>query len=131
MTLLRGDTPATIVAVDPGGRLTSRIDQSVNTPHPARAGGEFFTAPTAGPHRRYEALRAYLLDGQPAADVAARFGYTTAGLHSAVADFRAGSRDFFTDSRPGPKTAPGKDAARARILELRPRTTPSTRSPRC
>jgi len=91
----------------------------VNAPHPARAGGEFFTAPTAGPHRRYEALRAYLLEGQPAAGVAARFGYTTAGLHSAVADFRAGSRDFFADARPGPRTAPGKDAARARIIELR------------
>ena len=34
-------------------------------------------------------------------------------------DFRAGARDFFTTGRPGPKTAPGKDAARPRILELR------------
>jgi hypothetical protein len=52
-------------------------------------------------------LRAYLLDGEPAASVAARFGYTVAGLHSAVADFRAGSRDFFVEARPGPKRAPG------------------------
>jgi hypothetical protein len=36
-----------------------------------------------------------------------------------VRDFRAGARDFFTTGRPGPKTAPGKDAARSRILELR------------
>jgi len=36
-----------------------------------------------------------------------------------VRDFRAGARDFFTTGRPGPKTAPGKDAARPRILELR------------
>jgi hypothetical protein len=109
----------TIVAADLSRRLTGDIDQSVNAPHPARVGGEFFTAPTSGPHRRYEALRAYLLEGQPAAAVAARFGYTTAGLHSAVADFRAGAHDFFTDSRPGPRTAPGKDAARTRIIELR------------
>ena len=34
-------------------------------------------------------------------------------------DFRAGARDFFVSARPGPKTAPGKDAARARIIELR------------
>ena len=34
-------------------------------------------------------------------------------------DFRAGGREFFTTGRPGPKTAPGKDAARPRILELR------------
>jgi hypothetical protein len=36
-----------------------------------------------------------------------------------VRDFRAGTREFFTAGRPGPKTAPGKDAARSRILELR------------
>jgi hypothetical protein len=36
-----------------------------------------------------------------------------------VRDFRAGAREFFTTGRPGPKTAPGKDAARPRILELR------------
>ncbi|HEX3312401.1 MAG TPA: hypothetical protein VHS32_39680, partial [Streptosporangiaceae bacterium] len=34
-------------------------------------------------------------------------------------DFRAGARDFFVSGRPGPKTAPGKDAARPRIIELR------------
>ena len=108
-----------VVAPGSGRRLTEGIDQSAITPHPARSGGEFFTAPVMGPHRRYEALRTYLLDGEPAAVVAARFGYTPAGLHSAVQDFRGGSRDFFTDTRPGPKTAPGKDAAQARIIELR------------
>jgi DDE family transposase len=36
-----------------------------------------------------------------------------------VRDFRAGAREFFTAGKPGPKTAPGKDAARPRILELR------------
>jgi len=102
------------------------IDQSANTPQSAetaataaRPGGEYFAAPAPGPQRRYEAIRAYLLEGQPAATVAERFGYTTAGLYSAVRDFRAGARDFFTDPRPGPKQAPGKDAARARIIQLR------------
>jgi transposase-like protein len=102
--------------------FTSRIDQSANTPQhpgPARPGGEYFAVPGSGHQRRYEALRAYLLDGQPAAAVAERFGYTTTALYSAVRDFRAGARDFFTDSRPGPRQAPGKDAARARIIELR------------
>jgi len=36
-----------------------------------------------------------------------------------VRDFRAGQRDFFLLSRPGPKIAPAKQAARSRILELR------------
>ena len=64
-------------------------------------------------------MRAYLFGGEPAATVAARFGYTPAGLNSAVADFRAGAKNFFLDARPGPKTAPGKDAARTRIIALR------------
>ena len=54
-----------------------------------------------------------------AAEAAARFGYTTAAFESNVRDFRAGDRKFFAQRRPGPKTAPGKDAARARIIELR------------
>lgn len=51
--------------------------------------------------------------------VAARFGYTTASLNSAVRDFRNGTREFFLTATPGPKSAPGKDAARVRIIELR------------
>jgi len=70
-------------------------------------------------HRRYEALRAYLAEGLPAAEAAARSGYTPASLASAVRDFRAGAREFFVSSRPGPRTAPAKEAARPRILELR------------
>ena len=34
-------------------------------------------------------------------------------------DFRAGPRDFFPAGKRGPKTAPAKDAARPRIIELR------------
>jgi hypothetical protein len=75
--------------------------------------------PQSPAHRRYEALRAYLAEGLPADQAAARFGYTPASLLSAARDFRAGAREFFVSGRPGPKTAPGKDAARARIIELR------------
>jgi hypothetical protein len=64
-------------------------------------------------------LRAYLAEGLPAAQAAARFGYTPASLASAVRDFRAGAREFFVSGKPGPRAAPGKDAARPRILELR------------
>ena len=98
---------------------TCSIDQSAKAPQPARSGGEFFTAPADATQRRYEALRAYLVDGEPAAVVADRFGYTPAALNSAVRDLRAGAREFFVPATPGPKSAPGKDAARARIVELR------------
>lgn len=50
---------------------------------------------------------------------AARFGYSAETMASMVRDFRAGRRDFFVAPRPGPKTAPAKETARARIIELR------------
>ena len=86
---------------------------------PTRAGGEFFAAPADPTQRRYEALRAFLFDGVPGPVAAERFGYTPETLSSMVRDFRAGRRDFFISPKPGPKTAPAKDAARARIAELR------------
>src|SRR5680860_1278100 len=108
------------LALAPRTRWTLGIDQSANSPQsPVRPGGEFFASPTGATQRRYEALRAYLHDGEPAAMVAQRFGYTPASLNSAVRDFRAGAQEFFLTATPGPKTAPAKDAARSRIVELR------------
>jgi hypothetical protein len=59
------------------------------------------------------------VEGRPAAEVAAAAGYTTAAFESVVRDFRAGDRAFFLQRRPGPKVAPAKEAARARIVVLR------------
>ena len=99
------------------GCSTTGIGQSAK-PSRYRAGGEFFARPRDPTQRRYEALRAYLFEGRPAA-AAAAFGYSTETLHSMVRDFRAGRREFFLAPRPGPKVAPGKERARARIVELR------------
>jgi transposase-like protein len=100
------------------GRCTITIVQSARSPQ-QRPGGEFFAQPTDPTQRRYEALRAYLLEGRPASEVAAAFGYTTETLNSLVRDFRSGRREFFLSSRPGPKRAPAKDRAHDRIVELR------------
>ncbi len=59
------------------------------------------------------------MEGRPAGEVAAAFGYATDTVHDMVREFRAGRRDFFVEVRRGPKVAPGKEAARARIVELR------------
>ena len=99
-------------------RCTIRIVQSARSPQ-SRPGGEFFAEPADPTQRRYEALRAYLLEGRTAAEVAAAFGYTTETLNSIVRDFRAGRREFFVVSRPGPKRAPAKERAHDRIVELR------------
>ena len=94
------------------------IDQSsISTRY--RRGARFFARPADPTQRRYEALRAYFLERRSAPLVASRFGYTAATLNSLVRDFRAGRHDFFVVSRPGPKTAPAKAAARPRIVELR------------
>ena len=52
----------------------------------------FFLEPTQTLHRRYEALRAVVVDQQPQMDVAQRFGYTYATLRRLVSDFRAHCR---------------------------------------
>ncbi len=99
---------------------SQHIEQTaISLPPSARPGGEFFAEPGTADQRRYEALRAYLLEGATAAEAASRFGYTAASVQSMARDFRAGRRDFFTDTKPGPKSAPAKDAARGRIIELR------------
>ena len=50
---------------------------------------QFFLLPQATFHRRYEALRAYFLDGQPLAAVADRFGYRRSSLKLLLCRFRA------------------------------------------
>lgn len=85
-----------------------------------RAGAEYFTAPAGAAQRRYEALRAYFLDGMPAAEVADRFGYSTASVHQMATLLRKGKLALFTETRPGPK-GPRKATGqlRARVLALR------------
>lgn len=50
---------------------------------------QFFLQPQQTYQRRYEALRACCLDGQPLAEVADRFGYRVSSLKSMVCRFRA------------------------------------------
>jgi hypothetical protein len=85
-----------------------------------RDGAEYFTAPACAAQRRYEALRAYFLDEMPAAEVADRFGYSTASVHQMATLLRKGRLALFAGTRPGPK-GPRKATGqlRARVLELR------------
>jgi len=54
-------------------------DPGTGTPPQPALGAEFFTAPSQVNHRRYEALRAFFVDGMTHAQAAARFGYTRWG----------------------------------------------------
>lgn len=48
----------------------------------------FFTHPTQTYHRRYEALRAVMVDGRSQKDVARAFGYEYGSFRLLVHDFR-------------------------------------------
>jgi hypothetical protein len=83
-------------------------------------GAEYFTAPAHPNQRRYEALRAYFTEDLTVAEAGARAGYTRSSMASLLRDFRAGRLELFAPpGKPGPKTAPAKDRARAQVLELR------------
>jgi transposase len=85
-----------------------------------RPGAEYFLQPSGAGQRRYEALRAYLVDGASAAEVADRFGYSTASVHQMATMLRTGKLVAFTESKPGPK-GPRKATGqvRAEVLRLR------------
>jgi transposase-like protein len=85
-----------------------------------RKGWEAFARPAQVNQRRYEAIRAYVHEGLTLAEAAARFGYAPSALASLVRDFRASKLALFSDpGRPGRKSAPKKDAARGKVIELR------------
>jgi len=82
----------------------------------------WFTVPEQVNHRRYEALRAYFVDGLTHAQAGERFGYTRWAMVNLVREYRAGKLDLFAAARkpgPAPGVAPAKDRARARVIELR------------
>ena len=80
----------------------------------------FFLEPRLPKHRQYEALRAYLVEGQPAKDVARAFGYSLNSFHVLCHHFRRESEPvFFVAPRHGPQAQPKKSAARDLIVQLR------------
>jgi len=89
---------------------------------PQGKGADWFTAPEQVNHRRYEALRAFHVDGLTHAEAGERFGYTRWAMVNLVREYRAGSLDLFAPARkpgPPPGVAPAKDRARGRVIELR------------
>jgi hypothetical protein len=57
---------------------------------------QFFLEPQQTFQRRYEALRALIVDGQPLSRVAERFGYKISALKSMACRFRADCRRGIT-----------------------------------
>jgi len=84
-----------------------------------RAGSEFFTNPDEPAQRRYEALRAYLVDGESAETAGARFGYSKATMYQMAAELRGGRSAFFVSSKPGPRGPRQTATLRERVLSMR------------
>ena len=80
----------------------------------------FFLAPRLPKHRQYEALRAYLVGGQPAKDAARAFGYSLNSFYVLCHHFRREPEPvFFVSPRHGPQAQPKKSAAHDLIVRLR------------
>lgn len=89
---------------------------------PQRDGAGWFTAPAQVNHRRYEALRAFFVDGLSYQQAADRSGYTRWAMVNLVREWRAGRLELFAPPRkpgPPPGVAPAKDRARGRVIQLR------------
>jgi len=84
-----------------------------------RPGAEYFVVPAEPAQRRYEALRAYFVEGLAAAEARARFGYSAATMHQLASDLRAGRVALFVSAKPGPKGPRTALRVRDRVLELR------------
>ena len=79
----------------------------------------FFLDPQSPKQRQYEALRAYVLEGLPAAAVAQRFGFTEKSLYALTHDFRSGKLKFFPQRSTGPKDRRVTPYVRETICEWR------------
>jgi len=83
---------------------------------------EWFTTPAQVNHRRYEALRAWFVDGLTYQQAADRFGYTRWAMINLVREWRAGRLELFAPPRkpgPPPGIAPAKERVRGRVIQLR------------
>ena len=63
----------------------------------------FFLTPRSPKQRQYEALRAYVIEERPAAEVAQRFGFTEKSLYALAHGLRSGQLDLFPKRATGPK----------------------------
>ncbi len=80
----------------------------------------YFLEPSNSNHRQYEALRAYLVEGLPAQQVAERFGYTTGTVRVLAHQFRQNpQREFFLPSERQTKPASKRKRLRDSVVTLR------------
>src|ERR1700685_2270905 len=98
---------------------TSTTNQ-ITTP----ANQQFFLSPQFPMQRQYEALRAYLVDEEPSADVARRFGYSPGAFRVLCHQFRHDPlkrASFSRQPQRGPQSSPARDRVRDLAIAMRKR----------
>ena len=73
----------------------------------------FFLEPRSASHRRYEALRAFFIEGRPPADIAVQFGYKPAAFKVLISRFRHDARGEDSPPFSSPTAAGDHRAGRA------------------
>ena len=84
----------------------------------------FFLSPQFPMQRQYEALRAYLVEDEPSADVARRFGYSPGAFRVLCHQFRHDPQkraSFFRQPQRGPQSCPARDRVRDLAVAMRKR----------
>ena len=84
----------------------------------------FFLSPQFPMQRQYEALRAYLVDEEPSAEVARRFGYKPGAFRVLCHQFRHDPlkrASFFRQPQRGPQSSPARDRVRDLAVAMRKR----------
>jgi transposase len=79
----------------------------------------FFLDPKTPRQRQYEALRAYVLEQEPAKQAARRFGFTETSLYALAHDLRTGRLDLFPTPAVGPRDRRATPYIRDLICQLR------------
>ena len=100
--------------------MESSTANQITTP----ANQNFFLAPQFPLQRQYEALRAYLVDEEPSADVARRFGYSPGAFRVLCHQFRHNPHmraSFFRLPQRGPQSSPARDRVRELAVAMRKR----------
>jgi len=85
---------------------------------------QFFLQPVVSMHRQYEALRAFYVEGQTAAEVAQAFGFSESYFNKLRSLFHQrllanDSPSFFVEHQPGPKSKTVEPSVQETIIALR------------
>src|SRR5437667_12051454 len=100
--------------------MASSTTNQITTP----GNQNFFPSPPFQLQRQYEALRAYLVEEEPSAEVARRFGYSPGAFRVICHQFRHDPQkraSFFHHPQRGPQSSPARDRVRDLAVAMRKR----------